>query len=112
MRRMFTSILATLWLTCSLNAGSPRLVSDDWHKVYMSYVPDGLLTADEIARIVFYDKQSVPQAYQHEGTFHSIYYNISAAKPIEPYGNANLEFPWKTGGIDNSPNAKDFKGLI
>ena len=40
---------------------------------------------------------------------HHMSYNISAAKPIEKFGNANLEFPWKSGGIDESSNAAGFK---
>jgi hypothetical protein len=33
--------------------------------------------------------------------------NISANR-AEPHGNANREFPWKTGGIDESTNAKGY----
>lgn len=48
-------------------------------------------------------------AYQFDGSMHSRRYNISAAKPAEPFGNANLEFPWKTGGLDLSRNATTSK---
>jgi hypothetical protein len=37
--------------------------------------------------------------------WYSRHYNISANR-AEPFGNANLEFPWRTGGIDKSRNAK------
>ena len=47
--------------------------------------------------------------YQHNGSVHVRSYNISAAKPFEKFGNGNYELPWKTGGIDDSPNASGYK---
>jgi hypothetical protein len=44
--------------------------------------------------------------YQNGGTIHWRRYNI-AANP-DPHGNGNLGFPWRTGGIDKSPNARSF----
>src|SRR5262249_49925752 len=31
------------------------------------------------------------------------------AKPAERFGNPNYELPWKTGGLDNCPNAASYK---
>jgi hypothetical protein len=53
---------------------------------------------------------SQTDAHQGDGStpgIHSRRYNISANRS-ELYGNPNLEFPWRTGGIDESPNAKGF----
>jgi hypothetical protein len=47
--------------------------------------------------------------YQFQGGVHDRRYNISAAKPSERFGNANLEFPWRTGGIDESQNVASYK---
>jgi hypothetical protein len=40
---------------------------------------------------------------------HNRTYNISADKPRERFGNPNLELPWKTGGLDDCPNAGSYK---
>lgn len=52
---------------------------------------------------LWYDEQSMPKAYQFNGTAHSPAYNI-AANP-DPHGSANAEFPWaEAAGTDNAEN--------
>lgn len=44
--------------------------------------------------LIFYTDEEMPRAYQHDGGFHDVFYNISATQPVEPFGNPNREFPW------------------
>ncbi len=97
---------------CAERSTAPLFVSAQQHARYLAMIPDGVMTADEKSRLIFYDRRTVPQAYQHDGCWHAISYNISATKPTELFGNANLEFPWKTGGLDESENGSDFKALL
>lgn len=96
---------------------TPRVfVSKATHDLYMSYLPDGVFTEDEKRRIVFYDENTTPQVYQQWDVggmlgVYSIFRNVSADRS-EPFGNANREFPWKTGGMDNSDNGHSFKAFI
>src|SRR5262249_28295092 len=65
------------------------------------------------ADLIFYTEKEVPRAYQLQGSVHSSYYNISAAKPREPYGNATLEFPWGSpAGTHLSDNSASVKFLV
>ena len=97
---------------CAERTAAPLFVSAQQHAHYLAMVPDGVFTEAEKSRMIFYDRRTVPQAYQHEGCWHAISYNISAAKPTEQFGNANREFPWNTGGLDESDNGSDFKALL
>lgn len=85
------------------------------HDWYMARLPEGVLTSAERERAIFYDRSNTPQAYQDfRGALpsvHSIYNNVSARQG-EPFGNANREFPWNTGGLDRSSNGSDFKVLV
>lgn len=55
------------------------------------------------ASLLFYDEQTMPKAYQFNGTAYSPYYN-QAANP-DPHGNANDELPWReAAGTDHVEN--------
>ena len=97
------------------SSAAPIFVTQEWHDHYLKMVPDGVFSDNEKSRMIFYDKKVVRRAYQMHGSFHDAMYNVSpgpAANPPEPFGNANREFPWNTGGLDNSPNGSDFKAMI
>jgi hypothetical protein len=85
-----------------------RLVSGENHQKLLKFLPqsnDKWLATLKDQDIIFYTDAEMPAAYQHDGGVHSPLYNISAAQPREPFGNANREFPWKgTAGLDDSPN--------
>jgi len=80
-------------------------------------VPAGVFTEAELARAVFYDRASAPPAYQdysHRGGLLGWFdprHNVSANQ-TEKHGNANREFPWLTGGLDDSTDGWDFKLYI
>lgn len=89
-----------------------RFVSKETQDYYASFMPetDDPWFENIKKRVAFYDKESMPDAYQFNGGVHSPLYNISAVKPAEQFGNANIEFPWgEPGGIARSPNAKSIK---
>lgn len=84
----------------------PVLESREWHADLHS------------PAVVWYTEREIPRAYQHAGGFHSPAYNISA-DPSDANirhgegGNANVQFPWvKAGGLDRSPDAVTFTGLL
>lgn len=96
-----------------------RLVSDERHDLYLSYLPDSKdpwLNDLKKKDIIFYDNSVMPPAYQDwdgglQGV-HSPSYNISAVRS-EPIGNANREFPWGApAGLHDSPNFKAFRFLV
>jgi hypothetical protein len=118
---LLTLVAGLMWISLGAETPSaprahqtnpPLFVSTQQHAYYLAMVPDGVLTEEEKGRMIFYDRRTVPQAYQHEGCWHAISFNISAAKPGELFGIANREFPWITGGMDESDNGSDFKALI
>lgn len=96
---------------------NPPLVSPDKHDRYSLWVPDGIFTDAEYARMVFYDKASVPQANQDWASrsgllgWFGLEMNTSANR-AEPTGHPDREFPWLTGGLDRSDNGWDFKAYI
>ena len=69
------------------------------------------------AKLVFYDETVMPKAYQiwdggNTGV-HSPSYNISASKPAEPFGNANVEFPWgRAAGLEESNTSHAVKFVV
>jgi hypothetical protein len=97
-----------------------RLVSDEQHAEFMKFLPptdDSWLRVLKTKNIIFYTDDEMPPAYQiWDGLLpgiHSVYYNISADKPRERYGNPNLEFPWKgPAGLDSSDNAHSIKFVV
>lgn len=92
-----------------------RLVSDERHEVLASHIPD---SGDKVLngirrdpRLVIYTEGEMPKAYQDWAGglpgIHSPSYNISAAKPREPFGNPNVEFPWgKPAGTEVVPDGE------
>ncbi len=86
-----------------------RLVSAADEARYRKLLPpteDGRLLALYEQPLIFYTDREMPRAYQLDGGAHSPDYNISATKPVEPHGNANLEFPWgHPAGTHRSTNA-------
>lgn len=46
----------------------------------------------------FYDSETMPRVYQHNGGAHSPLYNIAGDgfRKLDPFGNGNIEFPWGT----------------
>jgi hypothetical protein len=90
-----------------------RLVSKSLHDTYLSYLPDTTddwFNALKDKDLIFYNESAMPMAYQNGGGIHDPFYNISASKPAEPYGNGNFEFPWgKPAGLRLSKNSRSFK---
>ncbi len=86
-----------------------RLVSADDEARYRQFLPateDDWLQSIFAGELLFYTDKEMPRAYQLDAGAHSPSYNISAKQPTEPYGNANVEFPWgHPGGMHRSPNA-------
>ena len=96
MRMLFTVLMLAAGLTGSVRSGEEYTF------------PKGVPV--DVKSVTWYESTDHYQFFS-EGTsgVHNRTYNISAAKPFERFGNANLEFPWKTGGIDSSDNGKGFK---
>ena len=120
MKRM---ILLASVLFCGLGADAKqsfRLLSDDRHEALMQFLPqteDRWLGQLKTKNITFYTHQEMPPAYQiwdgHLQGIHSIFYNISADKPRERYGNPNLEMPWKgPAGLDQADNARSINFVV
>lgn len=120
---MKRTILLAVVLLCGLgakNEPSLRFVASDRHDALMKFLPqteDPWLQNLKSREIVFYGQQEMPPAYQiwdgHLQGIHSIFYNISADKPRERFGNPNLEFPWKSpAGLDQSDNAGSIKFVV
>ncbi len=83
---------------------APRpFVSQRQHDRYQSLIPDGVFTEDERERLVFYDAETTPQVFQAGNQF----LRIDGGTP-----NPNGEFPWRTGGMDNSDNGHSYKALL
>lgn len=79
-------------------------------------IPDRELAANP--RLVLYTEREQPRVYQFNMTqaprmtFHRASYNISA-EPSEPFGNANIEFPWGgPGGTHRCQNVGSFKFIL
>lgn len=122
MRRYWIAALVSVFtLFAMLATAAPpkgyRLVTEERHKTLLSFLPE---TSDDwfndlkSKHLIFYGEPEMPQAYQiWDGGLqgiHSPFYNISAAKPQELFGNPNIEFPWGTpAGLRRSPNFKSFK---
>jgi hypothetical protein len=116
-------ILSAVVLLCGLGAQNQknfRLVSDERHAMLMRFLPrteDPWLKQLKTRNIIFYSSEEMPPAYQiwdgYLQGIHSIFYNISADKPRELFGNPNLEFPWKgPAGLDHSDNAGSIKFVV
>lgn len=79
-----------------------RMISNERHEILSSHIPDSndgmLQKIRNDNRLIIYTEKEMPKAYQDwDGSLfgiHSPSYNISAAKPQEKFGNANVEFPW------------------
>ena len=115
--RRFAFALSALVGVCLLTGARPiQLVSDEDHARYMKYLPrseDSWFKSLKPDDLIFYTEKEVPRAYQLQGSVHSSYYNISAAKPREPYGNATLEFPWGSpAGTHLSDNSASVKFVV
>jgi hypothetical protein len=64
-------------------------------------------------RIQFYGEDQFPRCYQHNGSVHSAWYNISAVQPQEKFGNANREFPWGLpAGTHDNDGSKSIKFVV
>ena len=98
------------------STASAQLATPENERRYRALLPK---VADEAVQamlerddLFFYSpKVEMPQAYQDweanlQG-IHSPFYNISADNS-EPFGNGNREFPWKSGGMDQSDNGGSF----
>src|SRR5260370_23541611 len=120
MKRM---ILSAVVLFCGLgadNKNSLRFVSANRHEALLQFLPpteDHWLKQLKTRKIVFYTSEEMPPAYQiwngQLQGIHSIFYNISADKPRERFGNPNLEFPWRgPAGLDQSDNAGSIKFVV
>jgi hypothetical protein len=116
MRRSTYALSALVGIFLLTGAAPLQLVSDEDHARYMKYLPktgDPWLKALKAANLIFYTEREVPRAYQLQGGVHSSYYNISAAKPVEPFGNATVEFPWGSpAGTHLSDNSTSVKFVI
>src|SRR5207245_4889774 len=108
MKRMILSAVVLLGGLGAENTNSLRFVADNQHEALMQFLPptkDRWLTELKAKKIIFYTSREMPPAYQiwngHLQGVHSIFYNISADKPRERFGNPNLEFPWRgPAGLD------------
>jgi hypothetical protein len=116
-RRAVCSLLGLV--PVSATAAEPlRLVSPKRQEAWVKFLPDGLLQNLKASPqdIVFYSEEEMPRVYQDWSGLlpglHDAYYNISAAKPREPFGNPNREVPWNTGGTDRSDNADSVKFVV
>lgn len=120
MKRM---MLLAVVLFSGLGAANPyslRFVSKERHETFMKFLPptdDPWLIQLKTKNILFYTSEEMPPAYQiwdgYLQGIHSIFYNISADKPRERYGNPNLEFPWKgPAGLDPCDNAGSIKFVV
>lgn len=100
-----------------------RLVSDERHEILASHIPgsdDKVLNGlRRDPRLLIYTDREMPRAYQDWAGglpgIHSPSYNISAAKPREPFGNPNVEFPWGSpAGTESVPDGEfsTFKFLV
>jgi hypothetical protein len=97
----------------------PRIMSPKKHARLRGRLPEvddpGLQTILSDDRLILYTDTEMPRAYQNwsgqlQGV-HSPDYNISA-NGSEPYGNANIEFPWGTpGGLHRAKNVSSFRFL-
>jgi hypothetical protein len=97
----------------------PRIMSDEKYDRLRDLLPR--VSDAEIQRIldderlVLYTDEEMPPAYQDwDGGLpgiHSVRYNVSANQS-EPFGNANLEFPWGTpAGTHRTKNVRSFRFL-
>ncbi len=96
-----------------------QLVSVDKEQRLRGYLPkvndERVQAMLEDRSLIFYTEQEMPSAYQDWSSglpgIHSPSYNVSA-NGSEPYGNANVEFPWGApGGTHRSPNISKFRFL-
>lgn len=92
-----------------------QLISEEAEKNWRAAIPailhdEDVQNALKSDTILFYDEQSMPKAYQHNGGIHSPSYNIAAVRQFDSLGNrlpgnGNAEFPWdKPGGTDFCKN--------
>lgn len=74
---------------------------------WVKYLPKGL---EKYREAQFYSQATIPKAYQFNDRIADPKYNVSATQPpngIEPFGNANREFPWiGTAGMDQTVKTK------
>jgi hypothetical protein len=114
------ALTSSLTGTASPRDNSLRFVSEKRHQQLLEMLPptkDPWLTQLKTKDIIFYDDESMPPAYQDWGSglpgVHSPFYNISASKPAEQFGNANREFPWgTTAGLDRATNANTVRFVV
>lgn len=114
-------LLPTAALTAAVlfaPAADPVLLDHETDKAYRAGVPrssDGRLRKlAEDPKTLFYDEKAMPPAFQfwQDAAFGvvRVSYNVSATKPVEPFGNANREFPWDvTAGIGDHTNVRTYK---
>lgn len=113
MLKSFIAVLALVSASIVVAAPPVQIVSPEREAVLRSHLPKvespetaALLAADDL---VFYSEAEMPRVYQHSGTVHDAFYNISASKPLEKFGNANREFPWGfPAGTHLVPNLAKF----
>lgn len=114
---LVTLIVSLPWETSSAESVQVpsvpgRLMSRSDEKRLRALLPN---TEDESLQtlfkkpLIFYTDKEMPRAYQHEGSFHDVFYNISATQPTERFGNPNREFPWgHTAGTHDCPQKSVF----
>jgi hypothetical protein len=80
----------------SLSYGSDFQFSKDAQKLRekLPKTEDAGLKAVFDKKLIFYTEKEIPRAFQFQEGLHDAYHNISATQPVEPFGNANREFPW------------------
>lgn len=103
-------VIALALLAAAPAGAAPVFVSAAEHGRLLRSLPDGVFTDAEKVRAVFYRRDTVVPAYQRDGFFEAVARNPGPG--THRFGNANREFPWNTGGLDNSPNGSDFKVLV
>ena len=116
MRPLLFALCALVAIVSLTGARPFRLVSDEDHARYLKYLPkseDPWLKALKADDIIFYTEKEIPRVFQLHGGVYSSHYNISAAKPAEPFGNATLEFPWGSpAGTHLSDNSTSLKFVV
>lgn len=113
-------IIVALILCLFASSASAQLVSEAKQRHFRALLPavsDPELSAILSGPLLVYDDESMPRAYQKDGSVHDPAYNISgdpreAAKGHGHGGSANVDFPWTDpGGTDKSSNVFTYRFL-
>lgn len=122
-------LLVVLLFTGSLSAKEPAFIlgSVEKQKFYRSFLPktkDTSLKSIIDKPLTFYTEKEMPKVFQHGSAVFSSSNNISAARvpgsyPMqffggrEPFGNANMEFPWlNPAGVSKNSNFNSIRFMF